>query len=359
MNVKYFSPITNVNSNNKTWNNSGILRNNNSARQESSIASSISTRISDKNKAKSNSLSEQTRTLMRNLNNVQAVEAVPYGEILKKKTFTGTVQNKQNGFFDLTSTYENMKKSLPTNKYKYNYKAISSRIISAKTSVSAGQAVIAAKRKVMEVKRKLSVNTDDADELQAALIHAERMEMAARKKKHNLEQEELVSNTIKRDDSLKKQEDASQDSTDMMDEVVSAVEEEISNQEDAIFEERFELMEDIISQIEDSGMEEMSEEMMQQINEFISSFGEEELQELEDAMQLMESMEIIDPHMSEEEFEKLKTKHRTSEYKAIMKADMDYLKAIVKLNVATPSVDAPVSSDAPAAPSIPSFDMAL
>ena len=79
---------------------------------------------------------------------------------------------------------------------------------------------------------------------------------------------------------------------------------------------------------------------------------------LEDEMQLMESMEIIDPHMSEADFNKMKAKHRADEQKAIMKADMDYLKAIVKNNLdggVKPYSDMGASTAVPA----PALDMSL
>ena len=65
---------------------------------------------------------------------------------------------------------------------------------------------------------------------------------------------------------------------------------------------------------------------------------------LEEAMNMAELMEVVDPHMSKEDYENLKRKHRASEERAIMKADMDYLKAVIKMNMdkslKSPSLDA-------------------
>ena len=47
-------------------------------------------------------------------------------------------------------------------------------------------------------------------------------------------------------------------------------------------------------------------------------------------MEMLEDMEITNPHMSEEKLEELKQKHRAAENRAIMKADMDYLKGIIR-----------------------------
>ncbi len=56
-------------------------------------------------------------------------------------------------------------------------------------------------------------------------------------------------------------------------------------------------------------------------------------------MEMLESMEIVDPHMSKEDLEDLKRKHRASEDKAIMKANMDYLKDMIKYVSVAPSID--------------------
>jgi len=61
-----------------------------------------------------------------------------------------------------------------------------------------------------------------------------------------------------------------------------------------------------------------------------ASFSEEELKELEEAMEMLETMEVVNPHMSKEDLEELKRKHRASEDKAIMKANMEYLKDMIK-----------------------------
>ena len=208
----------------------------------------------------------------------------------------------------------------------YNYKEVSTKIQRAKTSVSAAEAVIAAKRKVAEVKRKIANNDGDAEELQLALTHAKRMEMAARKKKHNLELEELVKNTRTRDENLDKLEESAKD---MKQELAELSEEEVAKQEDAVFEERQDMLDEFSEMIEEQGMR-ASDDMMAKMNSMIAEFGEDLLEELEKQMEQLESMEIVDPHMSEEDFEELKRKHRAAESKAMMKADMDYLKGMIK-----------------------------
>ena len=73
-----------------------------------------------------------------------------------------------------------------------------------------------------------------------------------------------------------------------------------------------------------------SEDMLADLNEMITKFGEEELKQLEEAMEMLEDMEMLDPHMTEDELKELKLKHRMAESKAMLKADMDYLKGMIK-----------------------------
>jgi uncharacterized protein YnzC (UPF0291/DUF896 family) len=209
---------------------------------------------------------------------------------------------------------------------KYNYKDVANKILRAKNSQSAGQAVLSAKRKVLEVKRMIGRGEGDPEELQLALTHAKRMEMAARKKKHHLELEEFVEHSQKRKENMDKEEDQTQDLKSMMTE---AAELEVEKQEDAIFEARQDMIAEVVDSVRESGME-ASDEAFASINEMISEFGEEELEMLEETMAMLEEMEIANPNMSEEDLEELKKKHRASENKAIAKANMDYLKGMFK-----------------------------
>ena len=70
--------------------------------------------------------------------------------------------------------------------------------------------------------------------------------------------------------------------------------------------------------------------MLSELNEMLADMGEEQLKELEEAMEMLEDLEFLDPHMSEEELKEVKLKHRAAESKAIVKADTDYLKSMIK-----------------------------
>lgn len=250
-----------------------------------------------------------------------------YKIINGKKVFSQTSKDKVNGFLQLAGASIDKELESIKNKPKYKYKEVSSKIRQAKTSVSAGQALLAAKRNVSEIKRQLNKQKGDSEELQLALSHAKRMEMAARKKKKHLETEELVENT--RRNEAETEENSGISEQEIRSTIVGNAEDELENMEDDVLEQREALSEELSESIEENG--EISEEMMSELNAMISEFGEEELKQLEEKMEMLENIEVIDPHMSEEDFKKLKIKHRTSEEKSLVKADMEYLKGMLKL----------------------------
>ena len=114
---------------------------------------------------------------------------------------------------------------------------------------------------------------------------------------------------------------------------LQAAEEEIYDKEDEVFETKQEMIDEMQADIEKAAQddtEEMSEEMLSQMNSEIASLGEDLLEDLEETLDMLSQMEILNPHMSREKLEKIKTKHRNDEEKAILKANMDYLKATMK-----------------------------
>ncbi|MBR1861889.1 MAG: hypothetical protein IJ796_08540 [Lachnospiraceae bacterium] len=262
-------------------------------------------------------ISEQLRTQLRELKQTERKKTNP---------FEAVSDDRAKGFPGLSGAQESDKDEKIEKPVNYNYKEVASKIQRAKTSLSAGQAVLSARRKVLELRRKISAGNGDAEDLQAALTHAKRMEMAARKKKHHLELEEMVVNTQRRDE---RQDEMEQAASDMKNALITAEEEKLTEKEDAIFEEREQMLSESIEQARETGRE-MSEEALAELNDMIADFGEEELKQLEEAMEMLENMEIVDPHMSKEDLEELKRKHRAAENKAIMKADMDYLKTTIK-----------------------------
>ena len=114
--------------------------------------------------------------------------------------------------------------------------------------------------------------------------------------------------------------------------LVTSAQDTVSEQEDAVFEERQQMVEEAGKQMEEESIQ-LSEDQMAALQQMLSDFGNDLLKEMEEAMEALENMEIPDPHMSPEELEKLKRKHRNAEAKAILKADLDYLKATIRHNM--------------------------
>ena len=247
-------------------------------------------------------------------------------DLKKEKYAAKTNRDKVNGFSELSGFPDAAEEEEIDTSDDYNYKTVASKIQRAKTSISAGQAVLAARREVLKIKRKISSGDGDPEELQFALTHAKRMEMVARKKKHHLELEEMVERTQSRDEKLDNQRDVGMQ---MQSTLAFAEEEKLSEKEDAIFDAREEMLDAALQHMQEEETS-FSEEELKELNEMISEFGEEELKELEEAVELMETMEVVDPHMSKADLEELKRKHRASEDKAIMKANMEYFKDMIK-----------------------------
>ena len=212
----------------------------------------------------------------------------------------------------------------------YNFKEISNKIMRAKTPVSAGQAVIAAKRKISELKRKLAGSDGDSDDLQMALTHARKMEVVAERKKNTLELEELVQNTQKRDERMKKEESSSSMTVDayeqLKEEVLDKQLKMIEDNAAAMREEIANKQEELKKEAQREQAEVIREETQEQMSAFLDEMDDEQSEMLKEMSEMLDAVEIVDPHMDEQQLNKLKLKHRLAENKALMKADMDYLK---------------------------------
>ncbi len=184
--------------------------------------------------------------------------------------------------------------SLSLKKLKYQHKSISSKILRAKTSAAAKQAVSSAKREVIKLKRQRLDPDCDKEELEAAISHAKDMERVAQKKARHLELEELAKATgCVLGDSLLEPIDIEETDSEIIEAADSDMVEELTS----------EVMEDL-----SEGMKEMLEEM---------GFGE-----------ISEDLEVYSGNMSDDDIRKMEIRHRNSEMKDIVKADADYLKTV-------------------------------
>lgn len=233
---------------------------------------------------------------------------------------------------------------------KYSYKSVANKIMSAKTSQSAKQAVSQATREVSRLKKLREDDKYDSDELEAAIAHAKAMERVAKKKVKHLQAEEMAK--IKQGSNVGQLEEKEVDETsekEKTDEVAQEdevlEEEELSKQirDDLLLDTEYEMLDTPISMELEDVVSEMSESMEEMLSEVAES--------VEDLMSdLTSEMEFdIDPS----DLKMMKIKHRNKEMKDIIKADMEYLKAVFdKLegnsSKASPS-SAPVAESAPVA----------
>ena len=193
----------------------------------------------------------------------------------------------------------------------YNYKEVSNKIQRAKTSVSAEQAYLSAKRKTLQIKRKIAAEEGDPEELQMALTHARSMELVARKKKHHLELEEMVERTQRHDEAEEKTEEAAESVKGML---IGNSEEKLTEREDEILDKRQSMMEETAEELRESGAG-SAEEMLSELNKMLADMGEKELEELEQAMMEAEPYE-----------EQIKVLNAKPEEKDIPKASVESVK---------------------------------
>lgn len=223
--------------------------------------------------------------------------------------------------------------SLALKKLKYQFKSISTKILRSKTSLAARQVAGQARREVLRLKReKQSQNSDyDAEELEAAITHAQAMERVAKKKARHLEEEELAkaaggvcaeaeleekeaspeeqaAEEAREEDALSN--DAAQEAVSMEDMRVQPDYEELSR--------LLENMDLTLSDMEELTSE-VPDELSQSMQEMLEEMGFDEL---------TDSLLAIKGDMDPADLKLMKIKHRNKEMKEIVKADAEYLKAV-------------------------------
>ena len=182
-------------------------------------------------------------------------------------------------------------------KLQYNFKRLSNQILRTKTSVNAKQLVTKTKFQIADLRMKLISGDYDYAEVHSALLHAEKIARVAKKRLKHLQQEENIEKTGK---------------AGMTDPEEMKTEKE---EEEEI--------------LDTSGM---SQEELQELAEQLEEEMEKIEQELEEALEAEDFMEEFLQSNYEEmepaDLEQLKKKHRSEEMTDIMKADMEYLKAL-------------------------------
>lgn len=73
----------------------------------------------------------------------------------------------------------------------YDYRELSNKVMKASTPYSAGQAAASARIKISSLAKKLYTGVYDDQEIKNAIVHAKRMERAAKKRLKNMQEEEI------------------------------------------------------------------------------------------------------------------------------------------------------------------------
>ncbi len=175
----------------------------------------------------------------------------------------------------------------------YNYRAVTGRILRAKTSAGAAVVVTYARMMAAMLRKKYGSGEYDDKELEIAIIHAEKMVRIAKKKLKNLKMEERKRRILEAEEVKENHEGtASYDKENMQ-----QTEEEFDMEE----------------------LRNMLRELEQELRELAA---ENSLDELAD--ECLEGGGAI----SEEDLKRIKKKHRCDEMRQIVEADMKYWKAM-------------------------------
>ena len=184
-------------------------------------------------------------------------------------------------------------------KLQYNFKRLSNQIMRTKTSVNAKQLVTKTKFQIADLKMKLLSGDYSYEEIHNAIVHAEKIARVAKKRMKNLEQEEYIEKTGRNDEM----------NLEEMQERQGKQREEILDTTGMSREE----MERLLQELQEE-MEKIEKEL------------EKAMEKSEDRME--EFVQGSSQQMDPKELEELKKKHRSEELRDIMKADMEYLKAV-------------------------------
>ena len=204
----------------------------------------------------------------------------------------------------ISASYSNKSKAVnniirfskPKNRYQtkkkrlgYNFKKLSTQIMTAKTSGNAGKAARDARGMLVTLLLKQKNGNYDEKELKYAIEHVKDMMRIAKKRKRHMEEEERAA----RSGSCFVEEEPK----------VSEKEEKEEEQQSEISTEELEELARELKQL----MQESAEEMKRLANEMVSASWED---------------------MDRDDLDNLKRKHRADELRELIEADMKYLKAL-------------------------------
>ena len=270
-----------------------------------------------------NMAKEDVRLKRRMLSDGQGMETT---DTNGKRVFqAASEQNAVNSMRAYTETLQASRKkakesSLQVKHVRYQAKAISSQIVKSKTSTNCRQVVGKARREVIRLKRLRSDENYDAEELQAAITHAQSMERVAKKKLNHLLQEEMIHVKENENGSVEGQdieETLGRDGTVLAKDEIP--DENAGDKEG--FEEVTELerLQGALEEMPEDPMEDAMNDLEAALQEMLEETG---LADLTESLAGPPKME-----MEEREFKDYQRKHRLAEMKELIKADGEYLKA--------------------------------
>jgi len=251
----------------------------------------------------------------------------------------GILQGSQNYLESLREQRQNMDNAaLKVKKLKYNFKNLSSKIVSSKTSYSARQAAGSARREILRLKNEKRKDSENSAEIEAAIVHAKAMERVAKKKVRHLETEELIeagkgTGEIVLEEDLKETAEAEVKTEEMTDEAYRT----LMEQQQEIAEVNARLEQEMQAEMMEAMQAEMMEAMQEEMMEEMQALMEEGV--LEELSDMLEAPRAKD--MTPEDLKMLKIKHRNSEMKEMAKADAEYLKAVFDILAKETAGDTP------------------
>lgn len=230
---------------------------------------------------------------------------------------------------------------------KYNYKSVSKKIIQSKDSNSAEKAVTAARQATRDLKRQAAEGKCDAEDIEAALLHAKRMENLAEKHLKFIKEEETAEHFQKEGNVT-----AAFASTPLVEDSESALsskkeaDEELKKEvRDYLVSLGYEFKDDAAAEVENTGTEDLSELAAMARNadaidtsasardaawndmaSLTEDMTEEMSNELSDLSDMLDTPDLYG--MDPSEVKLLKQKHRAKEMKEMAEADAEYLKAV-------------------------------
>lgn len=195
-----------------------------------------------------------------------------------------------------------VKKRLP-----YSFKEISTRLLKTKKSGNAHQVLISARQKVVSLRLMYKGGVYDDDEVFAALMHAQAIVRVAKKREKHLQEEERAEKKIEKDG-----EGSTFCQADIEEKTQEAATKDIHKQE----------AEQKRAKMDMQRMQKMMEKYERMMQEAMK-----ELEQMENMDELSDEMGISgEISMDPADLELMKKKHRADEMRAIMEADMKYLK---------------------------------